>query len=418
MTTCWRVISRSTATGGRDTRSPRRSGRGPRRCRRPGCWTDRSPQSRTTAVRPMTPSKRAFAGMRWRSRRKSSPRGCRTGLDRFPAQEGVEVRGEGVATGITPLGSFSRHSGRSSRGRAGAWGVNAGGDRFLVHHLEQRAVNRRSAKRRPTGEQLVEGGPQGIEVAGRPRARSLSLFRGHVGGGPNDSAGAQRPASWPLMILARPKSVILGWPSSVRRMLAGFRSRWTIPCACATPMARARVSTSWAAWRHGNGPLVSCPQGCRRWHAPSGNRGDRRARRSRRSERSGVRSRATAWASVRNRASSFGSVHATAWSLLRATTRSSAVWRAPVDDAHRPFTELLEDFQALHGRRRPGRRESGPSGRRAGSPSGERRTGPGLEPLGNFELAWISSSPSSGKRERHPAMSRGPPATRRRCGAH
>ena len=46
--------------------------------------------------------------------------------------------------------------------------------------------------------------------------------------------------------LARPKSVILGVPSAVRRMLAGFRSRWTMPCRWAKSIARASVST-WAA---------------------------------------------------------------------------------------------------------------------------------------------------------------------------
>ena len=41
-----------------------------------------------------------------------------------------------------------------------------------------------------------------------------------------------RPPSAPRL-LARPKSVTLGVPSAVSRMLAGFRSRWTIPRAWA-----------------------------------------------------------------------------------------------------------------------------------------------------------------------------------------
>ena len=47
--------------------------------------------------------------------------------------------------------------------------------------------------------------------------------------------------------------MILGVPSAARRMLAGLRSRWTIPCRCASWMARARASTSRRPRRGGRG---------------------------------------------------------------------------------------------------------------------------------------------------------------------
>src|SRR5262249_14353157 len=53
--------------------------------------------------------------------------------------------------------------------------------------------------------------------------------------------------------LARPKSLILGAPSLVSRMLAGLRSRCTMPCWWAACTARAAVSVRRAAWLGGCG---------------------------------------------------------------------------------------------------------------------------------------------------------------------
>ena len=57
----------------------------------------------------------------------------------------------------------------------------------------------------------------------------------------------------PSICLARPKSVILGLPSSVSRTLAGFRSRWMMPRACASAIARQSSITIVAADRGGCG---------------------------------------------------------------------------------------------------------------------------------------------------------------------
>ena len=56
---------------------------------------------------------------------------------------------------------------------------------------------------------------------------------------------------------ASPKSATFGSPSAVRSTFAGFRSRWTMPSACAAATPRAIFSTSTAASRSGMGPPTS-----------------------------------------------------------------------------------------------------------------------------------------------------------------
>ena len=60
-------------------------------------------------------------------------------------------------------------------------------------------------------------------------------------------------ATSPSRRLATPKSVILGAPDSVKRTLAGFKSRWMIPREWAAWIARASTATSSAARRAGWG---------------------------------------------------------------------------------------------------------------------------------------------------------------------
>jgi hypothetical protein len=47
------------------------------------------------------------------------------------------------------------------------------------------------------------------------------------------------PAGFTRSIFARPKSRIFAWPRGVMKMFAGFRSRCTIPFACADSSASA-----------------------------------------------------------------------------------------------------------------------------------------------------------------------------------
>ena len=56
--------------------------------------------------------------------------------------------------------------------------------------------------------------------------------------------------------LARPKSRIFTSPSSVTMMLAGFRSRWTMPAAWARPSASAICAAKSSVLRDGQ-PLPS-----------------------------------------------------------------------------------------------------------------------------------------------------------------
>ena len=53
---------------------------------------------------------------------------------------------------------------------------------------------------------------------------------------------------------ASPKSRTLICPSSRRMMFSGFKSRWTIPCSCATASASAIETSVGSNWSEGSGP--------------------------------------------------------------------------------------------------------------------------------------------------------------------
>ncbi len=133
----------------------------------------------------------------------------------------------------------------------------------------------------------------------------------------------------PSICLARPKSVILGWWSGVSRTFAGFRSRWMIPRAWASAIARHRAITIVAATRGACGlPLMN-------WERlPPGTNSREKYGRPSRSPSSwiwtipGCWIRATARASMWNRAIWSSEAWAPARIIFRATRRSSRMCRA------------------------------------------------------------------------------------------
>ena len=115
-----------------------------------------------------------------------------------------------------------------------------------------RAVTPRARRGPMPRQQLEEDDPQRIEVAppvdlSRRASIRLELLGRHVAGGPTDpGVGARFFRS-----IDRLKSRSIGSPSSVNKMLAGFRSRWRIDrsCAWASPLA-SREPTQRTAWTY------------------------------------------------------------------------------------------------------------------------------------------------------------------------
>ena len=120
------------------------------------------------------------------------------------------------------------------------------------------------------GGRLVQDRPQREEVGARVgdlparllgrhvgdrahrRARGGELVRLHRGG----RLGVLRPrAGRARSILARPKSRIFAWPRALTKMLAGLRSRWTMPFACADSSASAIWIPSSSSGPTSSGPL-------------------------------------------------------------------------------------------------------------------------------------------------------------------
>ena len=64
------------------------------------------------------------------------------------------------------------------------------------------------------------------------------------------------PAESPVVAFASPKSSTLTTPSGVTLMLAGFRSRWTIPFSCAASSASAIWRAMASAWSNDNARAV------------------------------------------------------------------------------------------------------------------------------------------------------------------
>ncbi len=134
--------------------------------------------------------------------------------------------------------------------------LELGGERAAVTHrrLEPRGrvpqdggerVHRlRPLERGRAGEHLVEHRSEAEDVRPVVDLLTSGLFGGHVGERAHHHARfgqrrcrrprARRQASPSGSIsFARPKSMILIWPSSVTMRFPGFRSRWTMPLLCA-----------------------------------------------------------------------------------------------------------------------------------------------------------------------------------------
>ena len=105
------------------------------------------------------------------------------GCDGPRIQKAAQVVGQGLGTGIAPLGpllqagqadcfQLARHIGSEARKRR----------RLVVQYLPDGLVPRFIDKRRPARDELVENGPERINVRGRAnRAEApLGLLGGHV----------------------------------------------------------------------------------------------------------------------------------------------------------------------------------------------------------------------------------------------
>ena len=144
------------------------------------------------------------------------------------------------------------NDGRSIRPRARRPGSSAappvadGVPHAVPQHASQRAVQLR--ERMAPGQQLVENDPEAVKVASLvsgacSRSGTPPTARGPCIGNvpPTRAAEALRSN---LVSSERLKSSNMGWPSSVSRMLAGFRSLWTMPrpWAWASPSASRTAS--------------------------------------------------------------------------------------------------------------------------------------------------------------------------------
>ena len=103
-------------------------------------------------------------------------------------------------------------------------------------------------ERRRSGEHLVQHDAQREEIGASINIFATHLFGRHVAGGADDASrsscpcrhrGAPSPASCSF---ATPKSRIFTAPSRAMNTFSGFRSRWTMPRACAAARPRATPS--------------------------------------------------------------------------------------------------------------------------------------------------------------------------------
>ena len=191
-----------------------------------------------------------------------------------------------ATSGYRRAGSFCRHFRQIVSRSRGILGRSCeGGTGSLVADQVEGVEDRDPPERRPAGEQLVEGGAQGVLVGGGPDLLVAAWpARGPCSSASRGSSRCGSGPSRPPSRLTRPKSAIFGVPSAASRTLAGLMSRWTMPRRCATSMARARASAIRAASSTGWGlPPIRCDEAAAGRGTRARSRAGRRARRSRRS---------------------------------------------------------------------------------------------------------------------------------------
>ena len=148
-------------------------------------------------------------------------------------------------------GSFSRHRCSSRRTAGGVPAGNAGPVHLALKDRHDRVRCRLAAKWAATGEHLVKHASECPDVSPLVHRLAACLLGAHVRHRAKNHACARtsqtvivgefdRSGGTPsLASFARPKSRTLTTPSGVILMLEGFRSRWTIPAACAASSASA-----------------------------------------------------------------------------------------------------------------------------------------------------------------------------------
>ena len=225
--------------------------------------------------------------------RLAEPRRPRAASDRAARSRSLEnVRGRRrccPAGGVTSLSRQRRRRTRTSPAcrRAAPASPARGRGRPRWCPASVSAANARAA-----GEQLVAQAPERPDVGPLIDRQAARLLGAHVARGADDSPASvprgSRPAvggsgvpSPPQVRLGHAEVQHLHAPGGVTLMLAGFRSRWTIPCSCA---ASQRVGDlAGAAERGGHGqralaalrPPPARARGSRRRRTPRGRRSPR-----------------------------------------------------------------------------------------------------------------------------------------------
>ena len=222
------------------------------------CRWGRSPHERASS-RPRPGATRGFAPppASWRSSRRSpwlaAGRNSRAPRQALPRPENV-VRDPSRGTASRP--ARGRRAARA--GLAESWGR-------LGRNLHSQLGHRFAVERDPARQQLEEDDAERPDV--RPRVdllgRRASARATCRAGEPMRAlvvvmSCARRPPCVVIFEMPKSSTLIESWPSARRmqKRFAGFRSRWTMPSACASAMASHAWSTNSTACSTGIARLV------------------------------------------------------------------------------------------------------------------------------------------------------------------